>query len=289
MTTLLRGWADLREVFDDLAAEPARRWVFRGARCASLQTSLEQAALEFGVPPEKLRRAELGLVRQFARHYHHYALQIPEPDNYLEWFSIMRHYGAPTRLLDVSYSSYVALFFALESPAGLDETRDCYRARLWAIDAEALEKSLRRALPARARKLRQAWEADHSLAKYRTFNALFMGEHPLLAAAVVSPFRRNERLTQQQGTFLCPGDIERPFMDNLRAVLPAGDPGVFREYALELRPPERADILARLNVMNMNHATLFPGLEGLARSLRTRLGADETLLYAPEAERMLEP
>ena len=285
----LQGWDDVLQMYQELSGDQAQRWVFRGTHCASLETSLERAANEFGVPAEKLRRVELGLVRQFARHFHHYALQIPEPENYLEWFSIMRHYGAPTRLLDFTYSFYVALFFALESPNGFNADQGCYAATLWAIDANALERNLLLALPAKGHKLRKAWDEDHSLAKYTTFNALFMGEHPLVTAAVVSPFRRNERLTIQQGTFLCPGDIERPFIENLRAVLPDEDGAAYRQLTLKLSRADRSDVLARLNQMNMNHATLFPGLEGMAHSLRTRLASDETLLFAPEADRLLEP
>jgi len=280
---------DLLQVYQDLSADLSQRWVFRGTHCPDLQTSLERAAGEFGLPPEKLRTVELGLVRQFARHFHHYSQQIPEADNYLEWFSIMRHYGAPTRLLDFTYSFYVALFFALENAEGFRPGAPDYQANLWAINANALEQNLQRALPGGDDTLRQAWEDDRSLAKYRTFNTLFMGEQPLLAAAVVSPFRRNERLTLQQGTFLCPGDIERPFMENLKAVLPGDAAGAYRQMALRLTPTDRADVLARLNQMNMNHATLFPGLEGMARSLRTRLASEDTLLFAPEADRLLEP
>lgn len=39
---------------------------------------------------------------------------IPQNNEYLEWLSIMQHYGAPTRLLDFSYSMYVALFMAMD-------------------------------------------------------------------------------------------------------------------------------------------------------------------------------
>src|SRR5436309_276549 len=33
----------------------------------------------------------------------------------LEWLALMQHYGAPTRLLDFSYSFWIALFFAFEA------------------------------------------------------------------------------------------------------------------------------------------------------------------------------
>jgi hypothetical protein len=43
---------------------------------------------------------------------------LPPDDKKLEWLAIMQHYGAPTRLLDVTLSPHIAAFFALESGVG---------------------------------------------------------------------------------------------------------------------------------------------------------------------------
>src|SRR5690348_7153537 len=135
----LERWQDLNDFLQELYNDTSRRWVFRGSGYPRLETTLERAALEFGLSPDKLPTVELGLLRQFARHYHHYTAQIPEPDNYLEWCSIMRHYGAPSRLLDFTYSFFVALYFALEGPHDFGR-EPCYQAYLWAIEQGALEK-----------------------------------------------------------------------------------------------------------------------------------------------------
>jgi hypothetical protein len=284
----LQGWEDLVELYLNLSSDPAQRWVFRGGRRASLETTLERSAREFGAPAEKLPLIERGLVRQFARHYYQYAQHIPEADNYLEWLAIMRHYGAPTRLLDVTYSFYVALFFALESPHDFERQDDCYEAALWAVELNALEAQLCSVLRNSPPDVRQRWEQDRSIAKYATFNALFMSEPPTTMVALVSPYRRNERLTIQQGAFLCPGNLQLSFGDNLRAMLPSADNPLSRTFRLTITQAARSEILSHLHDMNMNHATLFPGLEGMAQSLRLRL-ADDTLLYTPDMQNPLEP
>ena len=75
----------------------------------------------------------------------------------------------------------------------------------------------------------------------------------------------NRRLILQQSVFLVPGDITCSFMDNLSAVdaperllieIPLSSERVFLEEATR-----------ELFAMNMTSATLFPGLDGFARTL----------------------
>jgi hypothetical protein len=56
------------------------------------------------------------------------------PEHKLDWLAIMQHYGAPTRLLDFTYSPYVALYFALRNR----EENELDYAEVWGINADAL-------------------------------------------------------------------------------------------------------------------------------------------------------
>jgi hypothetical protein len=95
-------------------------------------------------------------------------------------------------------------------------------------------------------------------------------------AAPVNPFILNDRLTFQKGLFLCPGDPTKSFMENLQA-LKGGDDNCKKLmlFQTDQRTPvslsafkeQRRTALDRLYHMNISHDTLFPGLEGFARSL----------------------
>ena len=77
--------------------------------------------------------------------------------------------------------------------------------------------------------------------------------------------RLNERSTIQRGVFLCAGNVTKPFEANLEN-LPGFDK---RENLVKLVIPGklRLEMLEKLHSMNINRASLFPGLQGFAESL----------------------
>lgn len=77
---------------------------------------------------------EQWLIREFQRKAHHDLENVPHYNNIIEWLTIMRHYGGPTRLLDWTYSFFVALFFAIER---LDY--DNQIAEIWAFNSRKVE------------------------------------------------------------------------------------------------------------------------------------------------------
>jgi hypothetical protein len=80
-----------------------------------------------------------------------------------------------------------------------------------------------------------------------------------------NPFHLNERLTAQQGLFLCPADLESSFVDNLTAMSGWQDNVV--KICLELDSQSAKEFARNLKSMNLSFAALFPGLEGFARSI----------------------
>jgi hypothetical protein len=47
---------------------------------------------------------EAAILREFMRRAHQYVTNVPKEEHLLEWLSLMRHYGAPTRLVDFTGS-----------------------------------------------------------------------------------------------------------------------------------------------------------------------------------------
>src|SRR5262249_52753012 len=107
-------------------------------------------------------------------------------------------------------------------------------------------------------------EASHNFWDPTFTHPLFDEELPIVIA--VEPFRRNERMNIQRGLFLTVGDLRRPIMDFLTDIGSTDLGEHVRKYVLDLSMQEEA--LHDLNRMNINSASLFPGLDGYARSLR---------------------
>jgi len=174
----------------------------------------------------------------------------PKSHDHLEWMALMRHYGAPSRLLDCTYSFYIAAYFALRYAKG-DST-------VWVIDAQWLKD--------RARVILEKQYIDFH--NPQTFCESFLRIYnPVPFVAPVNPLRLNERLTNQQGLFLCPGDIGKLFMENLYCT--SNDTNEIRNRVIKVVLPKdlRKDAMQELHRMNVTSASLFLGLGGFAESL----------------------
>lgn len=252
---------DLSKLDDFASFDQQRRnhWVFRGMRCEQwpLMTSLERFAERWS--DRDVSEMEASLVREFRRVYHHYSSDTLAEDNELQWRALMQHHGAPTRLLDFTYSIHLATYNALEYARGKASSA------VWAINAEwAVEQTVNR--------LKEASKPDAADLKirpdehsYRLVNRLFFSPFGVRMACPLNPFRLNERLLIQRGLFMCPGTAQDTFEDNLLA-LPGAEKA---ENVCVLILPEglRDEALRRLFHMNITRASLYPGLDGFATSL----------------------
>lgn len=281
------------------------RWGFRGVASASWQLvpSIERLSAGHGTFNNSLFYREKSILREFKRRAHHYIPNAPELNENLEWLALLQHHGGPTRLLDFTWSFYVALYFAIRDAKNSHQNQK--EAAIWAVDMAMLRKRIseKEGEPTEPAIRETIWKQHHEIAE-RSLESM-TGNKPMVV--IVEPFRMNERLSIQQGFFLCPCDHRLNFMTNLLSTffgegevanlsqkLLAMDAETFSMRSPTVRsdvpprgtsiikivvpPYHHVDAMSELRRMNITDATLFPGLDGFARSLALRLWPSEPWL-----------
>jgi hypothetical protein len=243
-------------------------WIYRGQKDSTeaLETTLERTCKSYGALEVSLERARViedALLREFKRKYHHYSQHIPDTKQNLEWLSLIRHYGGPTRLLDFTYSVYAAAYFALEEALASEKADNGYA--VWAINAGWATKESAK-LFEKEPEVREYLERFIEEEKEELFEKAFRGPDPKTFACPQNPFKLNERLTIQKGIFMCPGDVTNSFEDNLCNLQGWKEEQNVKEIIIPERLRRKA--LDKLYDMNINRAVLFPGLDGFTQSLK---------------------
>lgn len=265
------SWSDARQFIRRFSP----RWIFRGQANAAwtLKTSLERVT-----NGELMPKAEDFVFAQFIRGAFNHLSASFMPVMKLEWLALMQHHGAPTRLLDWTGSPYVAAYFAL-----VDASEQQGNCSVWAIDAQwCLSRSvdLVRSTFAAHRNFHDAQIYIDEVFKSIMMTNLVNVIYPF------NPTRMHQRLFAQQGRFLCPSNILIPFMESLRQF---GGNGL-KGHVVQIVLPNsvRQEALIDLDLMNINHATLFPGIDGFARSIGVDISkgpADEYLVRTERQNR----
>lgn len=255
MSHRIEEWA---QYVDIVGSWPGfRNWAFRGQSDAewTLRPSLSRHIEFTRVVEEAWPRQEDRIRRIFERKAHLF-LDDPPRDE-LEWLALMQHHGAPTRLLDLTWSPFVAAFFALESA-----TRD---AAVWAFNLPLMWQASKRGIdgvPVR----------DANPHSRTTFEKFYLyNDHAFVWQG--DPFRMPQRVIAQSGTFLVLSHLGMT-VEQIFNQYPLGPGGrsdgntsLLVKFIFDTSRV-RADAMASLYSMNVTHNTLFPGVDGLARSMR---------------------
>jgi hypothetical protein len=162
----------------------------------------------------------------------------------------MQHWGAPTRLVDWSYSFYVAAFFALA------DVKPGQRCTIWALDYHWCRK-----------RLRELTGGGNSKDVPRSMEKLLLAKRPPPGLYPVNPFLLHERLGVQQGVFVASGDVRRSFLANYEAMRPATRRAPLRRLDVICSRKLLTDAYRDLRRMNVTYASLFPGLDGFGKHI----------------------
>jgi hypothetical protein len=285
--------------FIDQEGKRPFKFIFRGqGPYSNLKTSIERAFNDFEIDGKDRQDYEKQLIRSFQRKapYHLKGIGIPAPDQTLEWLSLMQNHGAPTRLLDWTYSFYRALYNAISKSSRKNKS---WESELWVMNTkwftdktegntqnrikgklrDSIEKIYKKSqdgmvlLEALKKAKEEVKDYKGNLAHNRNKLVQYLIDlkKPLALVYNVTPIGLNERIIYQQGTFVLPGDITKCFMQNLEPYKTGKCEDHLYRIVIKLEQQERNKIIEELNNMNINEAVLFPGLDGFAKSLWMQL------------------
>jgi len=237
-----------RDAWDDALGRYRSHFAFRGMSDATmpLQTTLMRLGGDY-------RRLETPLLRSFRKYAWGGG---PRGESLWYWLSLAQHHGLPTRVLDWTWSPYVAMHFATADMSA-------YRVDgvIWCVDF-VLASEL---LPPRLRRVLAREDAVSFTAEMLARAAPTLGDLPRLArhefVVFYEPPSLDERIVNQFALFSVLSNPERAFDDWL-----ARRPKLFRRVVIpaKLKP----EIRDKLDQANITERVLFPGLDGLSAWLK---------------------
>lgn len=249
-TTVLTSWSQFMNLTSELDG-----WAFRGQQRAAwlLESSLSRYMRAYIEDKAAWRSREERAIRIFRRKAHNFLVHKDLLANDLRCLALMQHHGAPTRLLDFTKSPFVAAFFALER--AVDESA------VFALNTPALWNN--RASPKENAKLTRDVIDPRIQGNLDSF--FFCNTHSVIWFG--EPTEMDDRLVAQSGTFVVPGVIDRSLQD----ILDGYDTDEELLHKIVIPSSLRVEAMKWLYRMNLTNASLFPGLDGLARSIALEL------------------
>lgn len=185
----------------------------------------------------------------------------------------MQHYGAPTRLLDFSYSKFVAIYFGLKAAYNdidLEKKQPMHVSfTVWCVDTNDINERAKKYFQQQG--LTKKYDARWSITERNdeSFEPLYLRNHNVVVSE--NPARIHERLHLQQGVLFCPGNIDNKFINNLKALYKFEPTDKVKKFICTLNNNEIRNAFELFNRMNITEESLFPGFEGQARSINYKM------------------
>lgn len=237
----------------DVGRPTQTAYLFRGtpSNKYGLEPSLLRVLRLKDLPVTRAHAIERAALLEFQRlaHLHLGGELLVYDRGVMAWWALMQHHGAPTRLLDWTRSPFVAAYFAVERHPEMPGV-------IWVVHVDTTRRFMAAALPKAPSKIDDIWELE-AFQKASAEPALYFGRNP----------RETERMAAQQGFFSVSLQVHADHGEILmRSVQNMSD---WRErfFAMIVRKELKPEFRRRLRDLNVTARALFPGIDGLGRSV----------------------
>lgn len=251
----IESWKQLRSGIDARFADtdPTHNVnIFRGQANAdwSLVPTIIRPRGSYTLSAAELVKLESDLEQKFLgqAHLHLNPWVLEKEDDVMALWALMQHYGAPTRALDWSASALVALYFAVV------EKRKKPGA-VWFVHVPALIRTMKRQFP----------DYDPLIEpQVATLTEKLRDPKADARLQAIQRVHHTDRMIAQQGVFTVCTNVLRDHADVIGTMQLHGETGL-EKWIIPARL--KSEILANLKSMNITASALFPGIDGLGRSL----------------------
>lgn len=253
----VKNWNDLQEkLFEDSWNEYLGRYrskfAFRGLSDCNFK--LETTLMRLGGNYKKL---EHHLLRNFSKYAHR---NVVEYDSIWHWLSVAQHHGLPTRLMDWTYSPYVALHFVTENIEKYDVD-----GIIWAVNYVEVNKQV-------PSMLKQELLEEGA----NVFTSKMIMKH-------VNSLDKFSNLTKDDFVlFIEPPSIDDRFINQFAFFSISSNPELaldkwllnYPQFWKKIIIPKEMkwEIRDKLDQANITERVLFPGLDGLSLWLKRQYG-----------------
>lgn len=257
---VIKSWNDLQEKLFENSWNPKigryrSKFAFRGL--SDRDFKLETTLMRLGGDYEQL---ENHLLRNFSKYAHQ---NVVERDSMWHWLSVAQHHGLPTRLMDWTYSPYVAMHFATENIEKFDVD-----GTIWAVDYIEVNKNVPDILKDELQK-----EGAN------VFTSDMLLNHVNSLSDLKSLSKKDFML------FMEPPSIDDRFINQFAFFSISSNPKLAMDEWLQKHPDTwmkiiipkslKWEIRDKLDQANITERVLFPGLDGLSQWLKRQYSPKE--------------